>query len=633
MLLLAATLPFVGAAIVVPLVRLSRRVQGYFAAAIAAMTFILLTLIGREVVQAGEAKLELAWINILGTVLTFRVDSLSLLFALVASLFGFLSILYSVDDMKGKAGTGRYYALMLIFTGSMLDLFLADNLLLFFYFWEVVGLCSYFLIGFDYSAESSRASVKALLITNYAGAFLLVGILLVYFLTGTLQFAEIDLRLKEPMLAAMIVSLFLVAAVAKSAQFPLHVWLPDATVAPSAVTAYLHAAAMVKAGLYLVVRSYAIFSHYLPAVSYEFAIATVGAVTLTVGTMAAWVQHDVKRVLAFHTVGQIGYIFLGIGLGTTLGVAGGLFHFLNHAFFKGLLFLCAGCLIYSTGTKKLDQMGGLFERMPLTASSMLVGALSLAGVPPFNGFASKLMIYEASLEKAMVTGGALGGVYVLYCILAMFGSGVSLATIMKVINSAFFGQLPDRLKTVKEVPATMYTPLLVLSAICLILGVAPQLALDYFVGPAVQVVVGGGVKTTIFGMVTSIGFYEATTIAALIFTPLVSGIIIYWKARPRKVSPVEAKYGIFVGGEVEKPYIDMEKVKVDAESFTFAAVQTFNRFYRFMWRGGLDRIYRTLARNFVLATRHVRWTQVGVINIYSVWVVLGAVILMVLITI
>jgi len=278
-------------------------------------------------------------------------------------------------------------------------------------------------------------------------------------------------------------------------------------------------------------------------------------------------------------------------------------------------------------------MGGLFGRMPLTALSMLVGALSLAGVPPFNGFASKLMIYEASLEKAMVTGGALGGVYVLYCILAMFGSGVSLATIMKVINSAFFGQLPDRLKTVKEVPATMYTPLLALSAICLILGVAPQLALDHFVGPAVQVVVGGGVKTTIFGMVTSIGFYEATTIAALIFTPLISGIAIYRKVRVKTVPPVEAKYGIFVGGEMEKPYVDIDKVKVDAESFTFAAVQTFNRFYRFMWRGGLDRIYLKLAENFFTVARHIRRTHVGVINIYSVWVVLGAVILMVLIVI
>ncbi len=629
-MLLATILPFIGALVVVPLVRLSRRVQGYFAAAIAAMTFILLTLIGREVVQAGEAKLELVWINILGPILTFRVDSLSLLFALVASLFGFLSILYSVDDMKGKAGTGRYYALMLIFSGSMLGLFLAGNLLLFFYFWEIVGLCSYFLIGFDYSKESSRASAKALLIINYASAFLLVGILLVYFLTGTLQFSEIGLRLKEPMLAAMIVSLFLVAAVAKSAQFPLHVWLPDATVAPSAVIAYL---VVVEAGAYLVARSYVIFSACLPAFSYEFAIATIGVVTLTVGCMAAWVQSDVKRVLAFSTIGQVGYIFLGMGLGTTLGVAGGLFHFLNHSFFKGLLFLCAGCLIYSTGTKKLDQMGGLFGRMPLTALSMLVGALSLAGVPPFNGFASKLMIYEASLEKAMVTGGALGGVYVLYCILAMFGSGVSLATIMKVINSAFFGQLPDRLKTVKEVPATMYTPLLALSAICLILGVAPQLALDHFVGPAVQVVVGGGVKTTIFGMVTSIGFYEATTIAALIFTPLISGIAIYRKVRVKTVPPVEAKYGIFVGGEMEKPYVDIDKVKVDAESFTFAAVQTFNRFYRFMWRGGLDRIYLKLAENFFTVARHIRRTHVGVINIYSVWVVLGAVILMVLIVI
>jgi len=601
--------------------------------AIAATTFLLVTLIVPEVAQAGETKLYLPWPSILGPVLTFRVDSLSLIFALVASSFGLLSILYSVGDMTGKEGIGRYYALMLIFTGSMLGLFVSGNLLLLFCFWEMVGLCSYFLIGFGYSAESGRASAKALLITSYAGAFLLLGILVTYFLTGTLEISEVGLRLKDPMAVALVVSLFLLAAMAKSAQFPLHVWLPGATIAPSAVTAYLHAAAMVKAGVYLVARSYSTFPAVLPTVSYDFAIATIGVVTLTVGTMAAWVQHDVKRVLAFHTVGQIGYMFLGIGLGTALGVAGGLFHFLNHSFFKGLLFLCAGCLIYSTGTKKLDQMGGLFERMPLTGSCMIVGALSLAGLPPFNGFTSKLMIYEASLEKGMIAGGPLGGVYVLYCILAMFGSAVTLASLMKVINSAFFGRLPEGLRGVKEPPATMLAPLLVLSAICLVLGVAPQLALDYFIDPAVKVVTGGSVETTFLGVVTSIGFYEATVIGALILVPVVAGIAIYWRVRRKVVPPGEAKYGIFVGGELEKPYIDLERVRPDSDLFSFAAVQVFNRFYRFMWRGGLDRIYRILGRRFLIATGYVRRTQVGVINIYAVWVVLGTVALMILLVV
>ncbi|MBS7622787.1 NADH-quinone oxidoreductase subunit L, partial [Candidatus Bathyarchaeota archaeon] len=333
--------------------RLPRRVQAYSAVFVAAATLLLVASLVPAVTQIREAEVVLPWTSILGPLLAFRVDSLGLLFALVASSFGFVSILYSVGDMKEREGLGRYYTLMLIFSGSMLCLFLADNFLLFFFFWEIVGLCSYFLIGFDYSRESSRASAKALLITNYAGAFLLVGILLLYFSTGTLQISDVGAKLKEPVVATLVASLFLIAAVAKSAQFPLHVWLPDATVAPSAVTAYLHAAAMVKAGVYLVARSYAVFSNYLPIVSYEFVVPTIGVATLVVGTMAAWAQEDVKRVLAFSTVGQIGYIFLSIGLGTTLGVVGGLFHFLNHAFFKGLLFLCAGCLIHATGTKRL----------------------------------------------------------------------------------------------------------------------------------------------------------------------------------------------------------------------------------------------------------------------------------------
>ncbi|MBS7622788.1 hypothetical protein KEJ39_03830, partial [Candidatus Bathyarchaeota archaeon] len=259
-----------------------------------------------------------------------------------------------------------------------------------------------------------------------------------------------------------------------------------------------------------------------------------------------------------------------------------------------------------------------------------IGSFSLAGVPPFNGFASKLIIYEASLEKGVAVGWPMGGIYVLYCILAMFGSAVSLATMMKVMNSAFFGRLPDRLGTVKDVPATMYTPLLALSVACIILGVAPQLAIDHFVGPAAQIVVGGAIQTTIFGVVTSIGFYQATMIATLIFMPLILGVVIYQKVGMWRASTAEPKYGVFVGGEIERPYVDIGEVKADMRSFTFAAAQMFDRYYQFMWRGGLDRIYRRLASCFAAATGHVRRAHIGVINIYSVWVVLGAVILMIL---
>ncbi|MBS7626993.1 hypothetical protein KEJ51_08200, partial [Candidatus Bathyarchaeota archaeon] len=353
-----------------------------------------------------------------------------------------------------------------------------------------------------------------------------------------------------------------------------------------------------------------------------------------VGTMAAWVQNDIKRVLAFSTVGQIGYIFLGLGLGTVLGVAGGIFHFLNHAFFKGLLFLCAGALIHSTGTRKIDEMGGLIERMPLTASAMFVGALSLGGVPPFNGFASKLMIYEASLERGLVAGGPFGGVYVLYCILAMFGSAVSLATLMRVVGSVFFGRLPDHLKSVCEAPATMNMPLLILSAGCIIFGIVPQIAIDYLVRPSVQVVVGGVVGTTSLGLVTSIGFYGATMVAALLFTPIMFGIGIYYLTRPRELPPpLETKYGIFIGGEVEKPYMDIDKIRVDSSLFTFAPAKLFNRFYQFMWLGGIDMLYRRFTGYFVSATEFLRRSHVGVVNIYSVWVVLGAAILIILMVI
>jgi len=407
------------------------------------------------------------------------VDSLGLLFALVASFFGLVSILYSVGDMKEREGVGRYYALMLIFSGSMVGLFLADNFLLLFYFWEIVGLCSYFLIGFDYSRESSRASAKALLITNYAGAFLLVGILLLYFSTGTLQVSEVGVKLKEPVVVTLVALLFLLAALAKSAQFPLHVWLPDATVAPSAVTAYLHAAAMVKAGVYLVARSYVVFSNYLPIVSYEFVVATIGVVTLIVGTMAAWVQQDVKRILAFSTVGQTGYIFLGIGLGTTLGVVGGLFHILNHSAFKVSLFLCAGNPILQTGTRSIRKMGGIAKKMPLTAFSFTVASLAMAGIPPFNGFWSKLLVYYAGVERNQL----------ILTVLAVFASCVTLAYVVRATHMIFFGDLPMEYADLRERLDWMTLPPLALSMLCIITGVFPELGLQ-IVKPVAQALLG-----------------------------------------------------------------------------------------------------------------------------------------------
>jgi NADH:ubiquinone oxidoreductase subunit 5 (subunit L)/multisubunit Na+/H+ antiporter MnhA subunit len=384
------------------------------------------------------------------------------------------------------------------------------------------------------------------------------------------------------------------------------------------VTAYLHAAAMVKAGVYLVSRCYFLFGGIQEKVIISIMIATVGSFTLVIGTMAAWAQEDVKKLLAFSTIGQIGYIFLGLGLGTNLGTTAALFHYLNHAIFKGLLFLCAGCLIYATGTKNLNEMGGLARNMPITAGAMIIGGLSLAGVPPLNGFASKLLIYEAILETSWTAQGIVGKLYIFYFVLALLGSVASLAALMKVIHVAFLGRRPERLKDVKEVPWGMRIPLLVLSALCLIFGIAPQIPLALLINP----VAGQVVPVVAFGYETFIGSYQATLLTGLILLSLLIGAIIYFAVTRRKSSiSSDEKYGIFTGGEVESPYLELEKMKVGSEPFIFAPQKVLSSAYNFMRQGGIDIIYLGIARSvqrFSIWFSALTSTNIGIAALFLV---------------
>ena len=605
-LISAVLLPMIGSFVVVLLTKASYRIRAIFSLTIAAITFCLLLSVASTVWATGTLAVGTDWMLEFGIGLILYADPLAIFFALIASFFGVIALLYSLRDMMHEAGTTRYYALMLLFLSSMIGLVIAGNFLVLYAFWELVGLCSYSLIGFyKEKRESNRASFKALFITRTFGICLLVGAVILFILTGSFDIPIVFQKLQAAGSNSMItlaLALFILASMAKSVQFPLHTWLPDATVAPSAVTSFLHAAAMVKAGVYLISRTYPI-TQLIDAGPYlSFIVATIGTVTLTLCTMAAWVQLDVKRVLAFSTASQIGYMFLGIGIGTGFGAVGGLFHCLNHAVFKGLLFLCAGCLIYATGTKNLNEMGGLAKRMPVTAAAMVIGALSVVGVPPLNGFASKLMIYEAALERGMDIGGALGAAYMVYCALALFASAVTLAYFMKMISSVFFSRTPKNLQNVKDVPRSMQIPLVVLSALCLVFGIYPQGILTVLVNPGVSAVTGQSVSDlnsamTSLGYRTGIGFYEATGLTLMILASILAGAIIYRvTARTRPSEFTKDKYEVFTGGELEAPYLDVERTRVESKTFTYAPERTFGGLYDIMWLGGVDLLYYGLAR-------------------------------------
>ena len=344
---------------------------------------------------------DINWVVIEGGItihLGLMVDSLTAVMLIVVSLVSLMVQIYSQGYMHGDPGYHRYFAFMSLFTGSMLALVLADNLLFLYVFWEMVGLCSYLLIGFWFHRPAAaNAAKKAFIVTRLGDFGFLVAILLLFFNTGTFDIAglhslAITGALTGTTLTWAAIGIF-AGAVGKSAQFPLHVWLPDAMEGPTPVSALIHAATMVAAGVFLVARTFPLFSHSVEALT---TVAVIGGFTAIFAASMGLVMNDIKRVLAYSTISQLGYMMLGLGAG---GIAIGIFHLFNHAFFKALLFLGAGSVNHATGTFDMRQMGGLRKVMPWTYVTFLIASLSIAGIWPLSGFWSKDEILAASLQN------------------------------------------------------------------------------------------------------------------------------------------------------------------------------------------------------------------------------------------
>jgi NADH-quinone oxidoreductase subunit L len=347
--------------------------------------------------------------------LTFVADGLGVFLAAIAAVIGALAVLFSVDYMKSDSQLGRYYFLVLFFIGAMVGLVLSGNLFFTFIFWEITALCSYGLISFyNDDPKAVAGGIKALIITQIGGVGLLAGALIAYAYLGSYQIA--DLLANAGKLPAGILSVmafgFLVAAAAKSAQFPFHTWLPDAMEAPTPVSALIHAATMVNAGVYLLARFYPAFAN-VPG--WTTAVMLVGLVSALIAALMALTATDLKRALAYSTVSQLGYMVYAIGAGDIFASQ---FHLLSHAVFKALLFLSAGSVIHAAGTRDMRRMGALGKQMPFVRTVFVIGALGLAGVPILNGFWSKELVLEAGLSGtplwayiAMLIGAALTAFY------------------------------------------------------------------------------------------------------------------------------------------------------------------------------------------------------------------------------
>ena len=380
------------------------RLSGYISISAIFSSFILSIWVLISLLSAPSHELVIpnfSWLIIEGGVsihFGLLINSLTVVMLIVVTLVSLMVQLYSQGYMHGDPGYHRYYAYMSLFTASMLGLVMVDNLLLMFVFWEMVGLCSYLLIGFWFHRSAAASAAKKAFVVTRIGDFGFLGaILLLLSQTGTLDIAQLHSLAIAGTLAGTVLTLaalgIFLGAVGKSAQFPLHVWLPDAMEGPTPVSALIHAATMVAAGVFLVGRMFPLFEHSQTAL---LTVAIIGGLTAVLAATMGLVMPDIKRVLAYSTISQLGYMMLGLATG---GIAVGMFHLFNHAFFKALLFLGAGSVNHATGTFDMRQMGGLRKVMPWTYATFLIASLSIAGIWPLAGFWSKDEILLSSIHN------------------------------------------------------------------------------------------------------------------------------------------------------------------------------------------------------------------------------------------
>lgn len=466
--------------------------------AMALSFFVIWDVLMGNTLTDGSQRFE--WLVVGDFSLTFGIwiDQLSALMLLVVSVVGTLVVFYSGGYMHGEGETRRrYYAEIMLFISVMYGLVIADNYLLMFIFWELVGLCSYLLIGFWYERPSAASAAKrAFIVTRVGDIMFMAGIIILFKYVGSLDFSEL---FSEAGTSAVPTDMMVLAtalifggAIGKSAQFPLHEWLPDAMEGPTTVSALIHAATMVKAGVYLTARSYPLLVQAPESLLF---VAAIGGITALVAATAALAQNDIKRVLAYSTISQLGYMTLGLGAGgylvihadTAAGYSAATFHLMNHAFFKALLFLCAGSVIHAVGTNDMRLMGGLGKVMKVTSLTMLIGSLAIAGIPPLSGFWSKDEVLAAVWHA-----GEFDPAFFLLWLMGMATAFLTAFYMFRMWFMTFAGE-PRSEYHAHESPRIMTVPLMILAGLAIGSGFA------LFIGDGFEHFMAGSVHDLLHG--------------------------------------------------------------------------------------------------------------------------------------
>ena len=447
---IAVALPIIGSLLVPLAAKISVKARNVYSVSLGLLTFAAAASLLPDMMKGSVATYTLSFP--LGFDLILSADMLSVFMAAISSFVSAIILVYSLDYISHYENQTEYYAMVVLFLGAMMGLVFSASLLWMYVFWEITGFASWRLVGFFRSDRDVAKANKTILVTMFGAVCMLIGFLMIYFDQGTM-----DMRLLrgEPV-ATLAAVLILVGILAKSATLPFSTWLPDAGVAPSTVTALLHAAVLVKIGVYAYARLFGVTLTVSPAFSQS--VMLIAGMSALVAAGAALIDKDIKRIIAYSTVSQLGFIFLGLASGNKTAFAGALLYILMHSIAKGGLFLCAGIVEQNTHNKDITKMGGLAKTMPLTAAAFALCSLSVMGIPPFGGFFSKFMVFKGAAQN--------GSLLVLLIFLA--GAVMTLLYLIRLFYLVFLGE--DKENNPREGSSVMVTSVLALALIGLALG-------------------------------------------------------------------------------------------------------------------------------------------------------------------
>ncbi len=487
LLLFMLILPFFGSLAAAFLSTRAHNNAAALAGIVVLSSFAMLVSLYPGLSEGGMVRDKFEWLPSLGLNLVIRLDGLTWLFSVLILGIGALVILYSRYYMSPEDPVPRFFSFLLAFMGSMLGLVLSGNLIQLAFFWELTSIFSFLLIGYWHHNQSARDGARmALLVTAAGGVALLLGMLLLGHIAGSYNVDEVlaagEVIRSNPLYTPALIFI-LIGAFTKSAQFPFHFWLPHAMAAPTPVSAYLHSATMVKAGIFLLILLWPVLAG---TDQWYFIVTLTGLVTLILGAWTAIFQQDLKGLLAYSTISHLGLITLLLGLGGPLALIAAIFHTVNHATFKASLFMAAGIIDHETGTRDLRRLSGLYRYMPITATLAMVAAAAMAGVPLLNGFLSKEMFLAETLTDRNGT-----AIDLLLPYLATLASAFSVLYSLRFIHQTFFGPRPEELPhRPAEPPVWMRLPIEILVLVCLVIGVVPALTVGPFLATAVAAVLG-----------------------------------------------------------------------------------------------------------------------------------------------